>query len=364
MRIALLTTGLRPAALRFGELPGEPVGIVDWDAPRAPGWRDRLEGRAARRLIAALRRREHASLAHACEARGLRHARLDKRDGAALARTLTDWRIDLAITSGCAMVPMEALANLSVGAINLHPSALPEWRGAEPLLWQLADGAPRIGASVHRLAAGSDTGPILGRADMACPAGLGRRRLSDAVDAGIGVPLLADVVAGLIEDPGRAGEAQPGREPHPLRPPRAPIRARAGGAARRARRAHRVEPGALRRRLPGRLAGRDGLARPAALAGDDLAAGSAGRPGGSPAPGSVARVAPYRRNRAAGAGGARARGPCAAPGLICRHGGFATPFPPRRARSPASRRAAQRHTAEPSETRYLVSPSREAKDRR
>ena len=215
MRTVLLTTGLRPAALRFHALPGTPVGIVDWDARGAAGRRAHLEGPVARRLIAALRRRDHASLAHSCEVRGLRHARLDKTDAAALRRTLDDWGADLVITSGCAMVPMEALSGLSAGAINLHPSTLPEWRGAEPLLWQLASGRERIGASVHRLAAGSDTGPILGRADMPRPVGLARRALSDAVDGAIGVPLLADVVGALLEDPTLAGDAQPAASPTP-----------------------------------------------------------------------------------------------------------------------------------------------------
>ena len=215
MRIALLTTGLRPAALGFHGLPGEPVGIVDWDARAAPGWRDRLDAPLARPVVAALRGRRHASLAHLCAARGLAHARLDKTDAAALARTLADWRADLVITSGCAMVPMAALADLSAGAINLHPSPLPAWRGAEPLLWQLASGRDRIGASVHRLAAGSDTGPVLGRADMVRPDGLGRRALSDAVDGRIGVPLLADVVRALIEAPDLPGEAQPAASPTP-----------------------------------------------------------------------------------------------------------------------------------------------------
>ena len=222
MRLALLTTGPRPPALGFDALPGEPVGIVDWDARGAPGWRARLDAPLARPVAAALRGRRHASLAHLCAVRGLAHARLDERDADALARTLADWRVDLVITSGCAMVPMAALAGPSAGAIHPHPSRLPEWRGAEPLLWRLASGAERIGASVHRLAAGSDTGPILGRVDVARPDGLGRRALSDAVGGRVGVPLLRDVVRALIEDPDLPGEAQPAASPtrHARRVPR------------------------------------------------------------------------------------------------------------------------------------------------
>ena len=81
--------------------------------------------------------------------------------------------------------------------------------------WQLASGCDRIGASVRRFAAGSDTGPVLGRADMARPDGLARRALSDAVDGAIGVPLLADVVRAPIEAPDLPGEAQPAASPAP-----------------------------------------------------------------------------------------------------------------------------------------------------
>lgn len=46
------------------------------------------------------------------------------------------------------------------GAFNLHPGLLPWNRGLYPNVWALAEGTP-AGVTLHRMAAGFDTGPIV-----------------------------------------------------------------------------------------------------------------------------------------------------------------------------------------------------------
>jgi methionyl-tRNA formyltransferase len=58
-------------------------------------------------------------------------------------------------------IPAEVLAIPRLGAINLHPSLLPENRGPDPLFWTFRRGDPETGVTAHLMDEGLDTGPIL-----------------------------------------------------------------------------------------------------------------------------------------------------------------------------------------------------------
>jgi len=48
-----------------------------------------------------------------------------------------------------------------LGAINVHASLLPKYRGAAPIQWAIANGETRTGVTTMKLDRGMDTGPIL-----------------------------------------------------------------------------------------------------------------------------------------------------------------------------------------------------------
>src|SRR5881296_1667774 len=55
--------------------------------------------------------------------------------------------------------PLLALPRL--GMVNVHPSLLPELRGAAPVEWAIIRGLERTGVTIMQMEAGMDTGPIL-----------------------------------------------------------------------------------------------------------------------------------------------------------------------------------------------------------
>lgn len=59
------------------------------------------------------------------------------------------------------LLPAELLALAPGGAINLHASLLPDFRGAAPIQRAILAGCTHSGLSTFRLEAGVDTGPIL-----------------------------------------------------------------------------------------------------------------------------------------------------------------------------------------------------------
>jgi methionyl-tRNA formyltransferase len=52
-------------------------------------------------------------------------------------------------------------------AIGVHPSLLPRWRGPDPYFWAIASGDAITGVTAHHLDENYDTGPILGRRELA-----------------------------------------------------------------------------------------------------------------------------------------------------------------------------------------------------
>jgi methionyl-tRNA formyltransferase len=72
---------------------------------------------------------------------------------------------DLLLSAAYARIlPEDVLALPTIGAINVHPSLLPDYRGVSAIWWAIYDAQPRVGVTVHEMTAGVDTGPILGQA--------------------------------------------------------------------------------------------------------------------------------------------------------------------------------------------------------
>lgn len=58
------------------------------------------------------------------------------------------------------IVPKALLELGQAGAINIHPSLLPRWRGAAPIQWAVFSGDEETGVSLMKLDEGLDTGPV------------------------------------------------------------------------------------------------------------------------------------------------------------------------------------------------------------
>jgi methionyl-tRNA formyltransferase len=64
------------------------------------------------------------------------------------------------------IVPAALLDLPAHGALNLHPSLLPRWRGASPIPAAILAGDERTGVSLMLMDAGLDTGPLVAQRDI------------------------------------------------------------------------------------------------------------------------------------------------------------------------------------------------------
>lgn len=186
------------------------VGVVVPTGPRVRGPLSAVRAWRRRRSTAALR-----TLAHAGGATTLS---FDRHDPERLAGAMRALRPDLiGVATFPARLASVVLESAPLGAIGIHPSALPRHRGPAPLFWTYHDDDAEAGVSVFRLDDGVDTGAVLGAVTFP----LHRGRLGSDLYAEIarrGAALL--VRAALQAASGRAepvpqDEARATREPFP-----------------------------------------------------------------------------------------------------------------------------------------------------
>jgi methionyl-tRNA formyltransferase len=89
-------------------------------------------------------------------------ASVNAPDGVAMLRGLNP---DLLVVAAYGQIlSKEVLSIPSVGAINVHGSLLPKYRGAAPVAWAILNGETETGVTIIRMSAGLDAGDMLAKA--------------------------------------------------------------------------------------------------------------------------------------------------------------------------------------------------------
>ena len=92
------------------------------------------------------------------------------------------------------LLPPETVGVAAKAALNLHPSLLPEYRGAAPVFEQLNSKETRLGVTLHRLSQEYDCGEIVAQAGFRLESGSTSREQIEAQAALVGTGLLADLM--------------------------------------------------------------------------------------------------------------------------------------------------------------------------
>ncbi|TAK43475.1 MAG: methionyl-tRNA formyltransferase [Betaproteobacteria bacterium] len=105
------------------------------------------------------------------------------------------------------ILPQAVLDLAAYGAINIHASLLPRWRGAAPIQRALLAGDLETGISIMQMDAGLDTGPIILQRELRIAPDDDAQTLGDRL-AGLGSTSIVAALRALI-----AGSAQPVPQP-------------------------------------------------------------------------------------------------------------------------------------------------------
>jgi phosphoribosylglycinamide formyltransferase-1 len=116
----------------------------------------------------------------------------------ALASALAGHRPDLVVSAGFMKLVGPAVLEAFGGRmINTHPALLPAFPGAHAVRDALSAGATTTGATVHRVDAGLDTGPVLAQREVAVRPDDDEARLHERIKE-VERELLVETVAQLV----------------------------------------------------------------------------------------------------------------------------------------------------------------------
>jgi methionyl-tRNA formyltransferase len=128
---------------------------------------------------------------------GLPLSQPQRLGGAADFAALAKWRPELLVVVAYGLLLPRALLDLPrFGALNIHASLLPRWRGAAPIQRAILAGDSATGVTIMQLDAGLDTGPVYAQQSVAIAPEVTSAELHKLL-ADHGARLLLEVVAAL-----------------------------------------------------------------------------------------------------------------------------------------------------------------------
>ena len=117
------------------------------------------------------------------------------------AREIAELKPDLlVVVSFGLIIPRWFLDIPSVGAVNVHPSLLPEYRGPAPIQWALFNGEKETGITVIKMSERMDAGNMIHQERAAIMAQEDAHALSDRLSQRV-----AEILPGIVDDIGAHG---------------------------------------------------------------------------------------------------------------------------------------------------------------
>ena len=132
--------------------------------------------------------------------------------GEAALAAVTELGSRLVLLAGAPILPARLLEVPELGTLNAHPGLLPRYRGVDVVAHAVLNG-DAVGATVHFVDSGIDTGRIVSRVEVPPEGGETLAALQRRVERA-GAELLADAAVKLLADGSLATE--PMGERHPL----------------------------------------------------------------------------------------------------------------------------------------------------
>ena len=171
----LLAYGLKPVAL---VLPGFAPSIIKGpgEIPVDRGGEDNLFVSAAKRLSIPL-------------------LYLPQSSQTSEVKTITELKADfLLVACWPYLIASEIVQAVDKAALNLHPSLLPDYRGADPVNLQLECREQNLGVSLHLLSREFDRGDIIGQVGLELGNQVPGRELIETQAAWLGTRLFAQAI--------------------------------------------------------------------------------------------------------------------------------------------------------------------------
>lgn len=200
LRIALITQGVSRAVWPILNSGHDIVGILEsmprnFDSNR----RKSVFLGVLKKIYSAIKGRD-IFLPSFCLKNQIPYHFIWKKNAAEISCWLQALKPDLIVVFSMSQLLREEILNIPpLGVINLHPSYLPSYRGANPDFWQYYDMEMHPGVTVHYLDSGEDTGDIIFQDRIHIPLGTKSPARLDKLIGELGVSLLLKAVDAIAQ---------------------------------------------------------------------------------------------------------------------------------------------------------------------
>jgi methionyl-tRNA formyltransferase len=126
--------------------------------------------------------------------RRIPYLNLQSRIDSGFAEWLRGLKPDILVVYASPLLPPEIFNIPLHGSINIHPSLLPNYRGAPPIFWMHYNRDLNGGVSIHRIDEGADIGEILAQAGFRIPLGAPESLVEHMAIDELGMPLLMETL--------------------------------------------------------------------------------------------------------------------------------------------------------------------------
>ncbi len=92
---------------------------------------------------------------------GARHVHCDDLHAPESLALLQSLKSDLGVVFAAYRLKPEVFTIPRLGCLNLHLGHAPKFRGSSPAFYELLEGVPTVGVTIHRISEGLDAGPII-----------------------------------------------------------------------------------------------------------------------------------------------------------------------------------------------------------
>lgn len=195
MKIVLITQGISRLVKPLFGTEHQIVGVVE-SMPRnyIPGQKKNIFFELAKRIYSFLNKTP-ISLKKFCSSNNVPYNYICKGRDAEITDWVRDLKPDLIVVFSMSQLIKKDLISIpKYGAINMHPSFLPEYRGANPDFWQYYNMEMNPGVTIHYIDEGEDTGDIIYQERVHIPLGTKSPERLDKLIAEMGVPLMLKAI--------------------------------------------------------------------------------------------------------------------------------------------------------------------------
>lgn len=200
LKVVIITQGVSRVVRPLFDSKHEIVGVIE-SMPRGydgggKGWS--IFG--VLKKIYCFIREQDAFLSGFCKKRDVPYNVIYRSNSGEVAAWLEILKPDLIVVFSMSQLLREEILRIPrLGVINLHPSYLPSYRGANPDFWQYYDLEMNPGVTVHYLDAGEDTGDIIYQKRVCIPLGTKSPERLDKLIGEVGVCLVLEALDAISQ---------------------------------------------------------------------------------------------------------------------------------------------------------------------